>query len=344
MAGFNDKYTFRVEWLDQQAALKRYYLLQYYIMTGTNEIELFDIKNRRVFLKRCPFPSLNVKDLFLGSKLTIYGRQMVLVEYGDDYTKRSLGNTNELAFGIVPPSQYMAIGKILQAANDAGLALSQLKRVQLSASDASGLGMADLAGAPSVAVQLVGSGSCDTWAKLADSLGCFASPRGDVDGYSAAFFGPKALPSARNTASCKNCTLAVVKPHAVLAGSTGPLLSELMASELEVTAFELFDIDLVAAEEFLEVYKGVVPEYKGMTEQLASGRMVAVELVGDDSVHKLRQLVGPRHVDVAKRVAPSTLRAKYGVDTLRNGVHCTDLDEDGVLESEYFFRILSSTA
>lgn len=120
------------------------------------------------------------------------------------------------------------------------------------------------------------------------------------------------------------------------------MLDDLINSSLTVTAFEMFDIDLVAAEEFLEVYKGVLPEYSGMTDQLASGRLVAVELTGDDAVHTLRQICGPRHVDVAKRIAPDTLRARHGTDTLRNAVHCTDLDEDGVLEVEYFFRVLSA--
>lgn len=115
---------------------------------------------------------------------------------------------------------------------------------------------------------------------------------------------------------------------------------------------------------------------QGMASELAAGRLVAVELVGDDAVHAFRQACGPRHVDVAKRILPDTLRAKYGVDTIKNAVHCTDLDEDGVLEvravgrgvacsmdcvtshswawplcactchhqqSEYFFRILQAT-
>lgn len=33
-------------------------------------------------------------------------------------------------------------------------------------------------------------------------------------------------------------------------------------------------------------------------------------------------------------------RAKFGLDRVRNAVHCTDLPEDGVVESEYFFNIL----
>ena len=42
-----------------------------------------------------------------------------------------------------------------------------------------------------------------------------------------------------------------------------------------------------------------------------------------------------------RETEPETIRAKFGVDRVRNAIHCTDLPEDGVLESEYFFDILS---
>jgi nucleoside-diphosphate kinase len=34
------------------------------------------------------------------------------------------------------------------------------------------------------------------------------------------------------------------------------------------------------------------------------------------------------------------LRARFGNDKVCNGVHCTDLTEDGPLESEFCFKIL----
>lgn len=43
--------------------------------------------------------------------------------------------------------------------------------------------------------------------------------------------------------------------------------------------------------------------------------------------------------EIAKSLRPNTLRARYGIDRIRNAVHCTDLAEDGTLECEYFFSI-----
>jgi hypothetical protein len=39
---------------------------------------------------------------------------------------------------------------------------------------------------------------------------------------------------------------------------------------------------------------------------------------------------------------PHTLRARFGASRVRNAVHCTDLEEDGSLESSYFFNVLQA--
>jgi len=43
--------------------------------------------------------------------------------------------------------------------------------------------------------------------------------------------------------------------------------------------------------------------------------------------------------EIAKSLRPRTIRAKFGESRAANAVHCTDLEEDGVLEVEYFFSI-----
>ena len=43
--------------------------------------------------------------------------------------------------------------------------------------------------------------------------------------------------------------------------------------------------------------------------------------------------------EIAKNLRPNTLRARFGLDRVKNAIHCTDLAEDGQLESEYFFSI-----
>lgn len=106
---------------------------------------------------------------------------------------------------------------------------------------------------------------------------------------------------------------------------------------LRVSALELFQLQPNAAEEFLEVYKTVLPEANAMIKDLASGACLVAEVCGDgdgdgDIVQELRRLCGPYDPEIARHLRPDTLRARFGSSKVKNAVHCTDLDADGVLE------------
>jgi nucleoside diphosphate kinase len=49
-------------------------------------------------------------------------------------------------------------------------------------------------------------------------------------------------------------------------------------------------------------------------------------------VTAFREFVGPSEPEIARQLRPTSLRAKFGLDKVRNAMHCTDLKEDGVLE------------
>jgi nucleoside-diphosphate kinase len=105
---------------------------------------------------------------------------------------------------------------------------------------------------------------------------------------------------------------------------------------------EMFYLDKPTAEEFFEVYKGVLPEFIPLVEHMTSGPCIVLEVRQENVVQTFRQLVGPHDPEIAKCLRPNTLRAKFGSDRVRNAIHCTDLPEDGVLETEYFFNIMQS--
>lgn len=140
-------------------------------------------------------------------------------------------------------------------------------------------------------------------------------------------------------------TLCVVKPHLVAEGAAG-LVVDLVQEQYEVTAGQLFALDRASAAEFYEVYKGVLAagEFNAMVEELTSGPCLALEVAdrdGADSVEPFRQLAGPMDPELGRVLRPESLRARFGLDKVRNGVHCTDLAEDGALEVQYFFTIVS---
>ncbi len=68
-----------------------------------------------------------------------------------------------------------------------------------------------------------------------------------------------------------------------------------------------------------------------------------MEISGDDEdvVSRLREMCGPSDPDLARKLRPASLRARYGLKGPdENAIHCTDLKEDGRLETEYFFKVL----
>lgn len=99
----------------------------------------------------------------------------------------------------------------------------------------------------------------------------------------------------------------------------------------------MFNLDRPTAEEFFEIYRGVLPEFIAITEHMTTGPCIALEIRQENVVQAFRNLCGPMDPEIAKNLRPNTLRARFGIDRIQNAVHCTDLQEDGVLESEYWF-------
>ncbi len=57
---------------------------------------------------------------------------------------------------------------------------------------------------------------------------------------------------------------------------------------------------------------------------MSSGSIVAMELVADGAIQKWRKLLGPTNTFTAQQEVPSSLRAMYGTDGMRNACHGSD--------------------
>lgn len=137
------------------------------------------------------------------------------------------------------------------------------------------------------------------------------------------------------SASCRDC-----RYPELIQGQTGQIIQDILNNGYKISDLELFHLDHASAEEFLEVYKGVVPEYhvkflltQLMLNQLTAGPCIVMEITSEsETVARFRELVGPVDPELARKLRPNSLRAKYGVDKVKNAIHCTDLPDDGVLE------------
>ena len=92
---------------------------------------------------------------------------------------------------------------------------------------------------------------------------CHGSATGtDFTRESGLFFSKQFTP----TAAFNNCTCCIIKPHIVAEGSAGQIIDMILQEGFEISSMEMFTLDRPTAEEFFEVYKGVLPEFTPMIE------------------------------------------------------------------------------
>lgn len=62
----------------------------------------YDIKNRKTFLKRCRYEQITADMLYVGAVVTVYSRQLRVVDYADEFTRKCLSNRQEryIAFSL----------------------------------------------------------------------------------------------------------------------------------------------------------------------------------------------------------------------------------------------------
>ena len=80
------------------------------------------------------------------------------------------------------------------------------------------------------------------------------------------------------TAFFTNCATCVIKPHAVANGDAGKIIDIILEEGFEISALEMFTLDKPTAEEFFEVYKGVLPEFVALIEHMTTGPSIVLEV------------------------------------------------------------------
>ncbi|XP_018412804.1 PREDICTED: nucleoside diphosphate kinase 7 [Nanorana parkeri] len=373
----DDRYVFIAEWYDPNAALQRRYQLLFYPKDGS--VEMYDVKSHRVFLRRTKYDALHKEDLYVGNKINVFSRHLHLVDYGDQYTAHRLGSKKEKTLAMIKPDAVTKMGSIIEAILDSGFTITKAKMVQLSRTEAmdfysehhSKSFFNDLihfmTSGPIVAMEVIGDEAIASWRKLLgptnSSVARSDSPESirakfGIDGTKNAAHGSDSIASAareiefffpssggrgpKNSATFTQSTCCIIKPHAVSEGLTGKIINYILDGGFAISALQMFTMEKANAEEFYEVYRGVVVEYAEMLAELCSGPCIAMEIRGPDAPKSFREFCGPADPEIARHLRPKTIRADFGKNKVKNAVHCTDLPEDAVLEVQYFFKILDN--
>merc|ERR1719240_2194685 len=306
-----------------------------------------------MFLKRAAFGHIQSEDLFLGAILNVYSRQVKIVEYADVFTRNELEGKKSRTLALVKPDAYPHLGKIVAEIYKMNFIISQMRMVKMTKADAEEFFAAEkdkpyfaelvahMTSDVVTAMEVVGDSAIQAWQAR---IGATEETAGNPNTLRAVFgadkfvkngiHGSNSIMAARNeiefffdrkwptTAIFNNCTCAVIRPHAIK--QTGVIIERILSEGFEISALQMQALSTVAAEEFLEVYKGVLPEYHDIVQQMCAGPVIAMEIRQENAGH----------------LRPDTLRGELGVDRVQNTLHCSDLAEDGLLEVEYFFKML----
>lgn len=378
----NEKYIFEAEWYDKIATILKKFYLYYYPFDNT--VELFDLKTRKTFLRRTTCEGIQAKDFYVGATVTIFSRSIRITDYADCNTRTKLQTKMQKTFAMLKPEVIDHLGEILKRIISCNFHVANIKMVSLTKEEATKLyedeestsiayRVNHITSGPIVALEILGDHALTRWlevigpedseearAKAPSSIrACYGKDKiynavhGSKNEKAAEkelqFFFPDPKSKHKgpaNTATLKNCTCSIIKPHAVQAKQTGDIIDDIQKAGYTVSAVQQFCVNPFDAEEFLEVYKGVLPDYAAMVGELQSGPCIVMELKHKnekfDVQGEFRKLCGPMDPDIARQVRPNTFRAKYGKNKVQNALHCSDLPEDGTLEVEYFFKILDN--
>jgi nucleoside-diphosphate kinase len=331
----NEVWQFIVEWFDPHPQMKRQYMLKYYV--EGHLVEMIDIKNHKTFLKKsaCP-PEVDAADFFLGGIVLLYARELTIVDYADSFTRNKFGRSMQRVVTLLGSNMYAQWGEAIDAISQ-DFRLVRVKTYSLPSNVTTSL--CDAFEVSERASRIM-EGTC--LVIVADSEGAFQKIEDIAGQYSGEMLPSTTgtqtqavldvLEGARleDTATLDNCTCVVIRPHIVKGKQAGKIISHIISQGYEISAMVSRQLDKLQAGEFLEIYKDVVPDYNDMLTQFVSGVVIAMEVRAENAVSTFRATAGPWDIEFAKQLRPATIRALYGIDKVRNAIHCTDLEADGV--------------
>jgi nucleoside-diphosphate kinase len=343
-------------------------------------VSLFDVKAKRMFLKRITPPEpVSLANVYPGATVVVFGRSIKVTGTADAKTQRLFATTRGSTLILIKPEAYAQMGQVLDLlyraqAGGSGLSVGRVRAVRFNEAAAeafSKLSAGASSASPnpssltrdnSLAIEVTGD---DVIAKVHELVGpadpadareaapaslraVFGTSRdknavhtsADID-VAAAEIAYLFERSYAYTAACTHCSAVVIRPHAVEAKVAGKVIDAFLAQGLEVSAVRSAAMTREDAADYLEPYRTVVPEFERWVKELSSAPSILLEVRGEGVVERVRDLCGPYDPIIARELRPGTLRALYGVDAARNAIFCTDIDRDGPLECRFLFSVVA---
>lgn len=335
-------YTFIVEWYDSIADLKKKYKLTYWFQDKS--LSMYDLNKNKLFLKRIVNKDIQFpNDLYIGKTIVIYSRQLKIIDYGDLFTKNKFESISKLyniafvgfkSFTTFLSTQFNDNSEPFHFKSIKSFKINDKIRQHFDC-NINNMDNFDVF----ILCEFVGSKS------IKETFNKCVNNKQEINFYGKIFdeinemFDNETIETSAKLLKEDESSICLIKPHSLLL--TPNIINDIINEGFKVSAIMTKKLTLNEAKEFMEIYDGVIKEYNYLIEQLLTGTCIVlqIECIDDNTFGEFRDFVGPKDPEIAKYIRPNTLRAKYGVDRIRNSIHCTDLKEDGNLESNFFFAV-----
>jgi len=128
-------------------------------------------------------------------------------------------------------------------------------------------------------------------------------------------------------------TLAIIKPDAVAANATGPILAIIAENGFRIAALKMIHMSREQAAGFYAVHRER-PFFGELVDFMTGGPAVVMILQADGAIKKWRDLMGPTN---SLQAPAGTIRNKFGKSLQCNAVHGSDAPETAAFETSHFF-------
>jgi nucleoside-diphosphate kinase len=131
-------------------------------------------------------------------------------------------------------------------------------------------------------------------------------------------------------------TLTIIKPDGVQQGNIGDIIQILEKNELQIKGAKMLHLTERAAGSFYAVHRER-PFFTDLVRYMSSGPVLVLAVEGENSVSRLRDLMGATD---PKKAAEGTIRKRFATSIEKNVIHGSDSPENAKIEISYFFNAL----
>lgn len=129
-------------------------------------------------------------------------------------------------------------------------------------------------------------------------------------------------------------TLLILKPDAVRRKITGKIITRVEESGLIIQDMKMVHLTKRETGKFYGEHRGE-EFFKRLVDYMSSGRIVVLKLRGEKAIKEIRNLIGVRDPQKAKK---GTIRGDYGLEMPKNTVHASDSVDSAEKELSFFFE------